>query len=114
MSSKPLDLIGKTSLLQLGAVLDRCDLLVSGDTGPLHLATAVKTPVLALFGAINPFRTGPVGDGHRVLRHEELPCVPCVAKSCTNPIDLECMERITPAEVFEAVVEMLKAGGRLA
>jgi len=113
MSSKPLDLIGKTSLLQLGAVLDRCDVLVSGDTGPLHLATAVKTPVVALFGAIDPFRTGPVGEGHRVIRHDELSCVPCVAKSCTNEIDLECMERITAAEVFETVVDMLKAGGRL-
>jgi heptosyltransferase-2 len=114
MSSKPLDLLGKTSLLQLGAVLDRCDLLVSGDTGPLHLATAVQTPVVALFGAIDPFRTGPVGKGHRVIRHDELPCVPCVAKSCTNRIELECMERITSAEVFETVVEMLKDGGRLA
>jgi lipopolysaccharide heptosyltransferase II len=113
MKSKPLDLVGKTSLLQLGAVLDRCDLLVSGDTGPLHLSTAVKTPVVALFGAIDPFRTGPVGEGHLVIRHAELSCVPCVAKSCTNKLDLECMERITPDEVFEAVVEILKARGRL-
>ncbi|MGA7827190.1 MAG: glycosyltransferase family 9 protein [Geobacteraceae bacterium] len=113
MQSEPLDLIGKTSLLQLGAVLDRCDLLVSGDTGPLHLSTAVKTPVVALFGAIDPFRTGPVGEGHLVIRHDELACVPCVARSCGNKIDLECMERITPVEVFEAVVEMLKIRGRL-
>lgn len=113
MESKPLDLIGKTSLLQLGAVLARCDVLVSGDTGPLHMATAVKTPVAALFGAIDPLRTGPVGEGHRVIRHDELACVPCVAKSCVNKIDLECMLRITPAEVFDTVVEMLKAMGRL-
>ena len=113
MESKPLDLIGKTSLLQLGAVLARCDVLVSGDTGPLHMATAVKTPVAALFGAIDPFRTGPVGEGHRVIRHDELACVPCVAKSCVNKIDLECMLRITPAEVFDTVVDMLKALGRL-
>jgi heptosyltransferase-2 len=113
MNSIPLDLIGKTSLLQLGAVLDRCALLVSGDTGPLHLATAVKTPVVALFGAIDPFRTGPVGEGHRVIRHDELPCVPCIARSCTNKEDLECMEKITPVEVFDTIVDMLKAGGRL-
>ncbi|MHC1698230.1 MAG: glycosyltransferase family 9 protein [Geobacteraceae bacterium] len=114
MDSKPFDLIGKTSLLQLGAVLARCDVLVSGDTGPLHMATAVKTPVAALFGAIDPFRTGPVGEGHRVIRHDELACVPCVAKSCENRIDLECMQRITPVEVFDTVVDMLKTMGRLA
>lgn len=113
MESKPLDLIGKTSLLQLGAVLAGCDVLVSGDTGPLHMATAVKTPVAALFGAIDPLRTGPVGEGHRVIRHDELACVPCVAKSCVNKIDLECMLKITPDEVFETVVDMLKALGRL-
>lgn len=113
MESEPLDLIGKTSLLQLGAVLADCDILVSGDTGPLHMATAVKTPVAALFGAIDPFRTGPVGEGHRVIRHDELACVPCVAKSCVNKIDLECMLKITPDEVFDTVVDMLKAMGRL-
>ncbi len=113
MSHAPLDLIGKTTLLQLGAVLDRCDVLVSGDTGPLHMATAVKTPVVALFGAIDPDRTGPVGEGHRIIRHDELPCVPCVARSCRNRIDLECMDRITPTEVFDTIVDMLRAAGRL-
>lgn len=113
MSHTPLDLIGKTTLLQLGAVLDRCDVLVSGDTGPLHLATAVSTPVIALFGAIDPERTGPVGEGHRIIRHDELPCVPCVARSCRNRIDLECMDRITPTEVFDTIVDMLRAVGRL-
>jgi heptosyltransferase II len=107
MTSEPVDLVGKTTLLQLGAVLSRCDLLVSGDTGPLHMATAVGTPVAALFGAIEPSRTGPVGQGHRVIRHEELPCVPCNGRSCSNKISLECMERITPDEVFQTVAEML-------
>ncbi|HYS43794.1 MAG TPA: glycosyltransferase family 9 protein [Geobacteraceae bacterium] len=109
MSHPPLDVVGKTSFLQLGAVLERCDLLVSGDTGPLHMATAVKTPVVALFGAIEPARTGPVGEGHRVIRHPELDCVPCNAKTCKNPQYLACMERITVDEVFAVVVEMLNA-----
>jgi ADP-heptose:LPS heptosyltransferase len=98
------DLVGKVSLLQLGALLKRCTLLVSGDTGPLHLATAVGTPVVALFGAIDPRRTGPVGEGHRVISHPEIPCVPCVAGKCTNPVYLECMEKITADEVFREVV----------
>jgi len=113
MNSAPLDILGKTSLLQLGAVLDRCALLVSGDTGPLHMATAVKTPVVALFGAIDPFRTGPVGEGHRIIRHDELPCVPCIARYCANKVDLECMEKISPVEVFDTIVDMLKGAGRL-
>lgn len=110
MARPPLDLAGKTSLLQLGAVLKRCDLLVSGDTGTLHMATAVKTPVVALFGAIEPLRTGPVGAGHVVVRHPEIPCVPCNAKRCTNPEYLACMERISPDEVFRAVKERLAKG----
>jgi heptosyltransferase II len=97
------DLIGKVSLLELGALLERCALLVSGDTGPLHLATAVGTPVVALFGAIDPERTGPVGKGHRVIRHGEISCVPCNAGECKNTRLLECMERITADEVFYAV-----------
>jgi heptosyltransferase-2 len=108
MHNAPLDLVGKISLLQLGAVLKRCAVLVSGDTGPMHLATAVKTPVVALFGAIDPRRTGPVGEGHRVVRHEEVKCVPCVAKDCTNSFYLECMEKISVDEVFLTVSEMLK------
>lgn len=107
MTGRPLDLVGRTSLLQLGAVLARAALLVSGDTGPLHMATAVGTPVVGLFGAIDPLRTGPVGKGHRVIRHTEVPCVPCMARSCSHTPQLECMEKITPDEVFSAVAEML-------
>ena len=102
-----LDLVGALSIGQLGAVLARCNLLVSGDTGPLHLATAVKTPVIALFGAIDPRRTGPVGEGHRVIVHDEISCVPCNAKECTNPVRLKCMEKITVEEVYLAIIEML-------
>ncbi len=108
MRNLPLDLVGKISLLQLGAVLKRCTLLVSGDTGPMHLSTAVKTPVVALFGAIDPNRTGPVGEGHRVIIHAEVECVPCNAKKCENPVKLECMKKITVDEVFRVIAEMLK------
>jgi lipopolysaccharide heptosyltransferase II len=104
-----LDLLGKTTLLQLGALLKRCSLLVSGDTGPLHMATAVGTPVVALFGAIDPLRTGPVGEGHRVIRHAELPCVPCVGRDCRHKPYLECMELITVDELLAVVREMLSS-----
>ncbi|MBK5276404.1 MAG: glycosyltransferase family 9 protein [Desulfuromonadales bacterium] len=107
MRRKPLNLVEKTTMLQLGAVLSKCSLLVSGDTGPMHMATAVGTSVVALFGAINPHRTGPVGRGHRVICHAEIGCVPCNAKKCDNPYYLECMERISVNEVFVEVEQML-------
>lgn len=114
MVAKPcLSLVGMLSVVQLGAVIQSCDLLVSGDTGALHMATAVGTPVIGLFGAIDPRRTGPVGRGHRVIRHPEITCVPCNAKKCKNPVYLECMEKITIDEVFTAVSELLKEQGRL-
>ncbi|ACH37883.1 ADP-heptose--lipopolysaccharide heptosyltransferase [Citrifermentans bemidjiense Bem] len=106
-TSSPVVLTGKTSLLQLGAILQKSALLVTGDTGPMHIATAVGTRVVALFGAADPERTGPVGEGHRVMQAREVACVPCRSRKCANENYLECMNRITPEQVFEAVKEML-------
>lgn len=110
-ASKPLLLAGKAGLLQLGAVLAQCDALVSGDTGPLHLATAVSIPVVALFGAADPVRTGPVGDGHIVLQAEDVPCVPCGSRACGNSRYLECMEKLSAERVFEAVEKLVRKKG---
>jgi heptosyltransferase II len=106
----PVFMAGKAGLLQLGALLAECDVLVSGDTGPMHLATAVGTPVVALFGAADPVRTGPVGDGHVVLQAEEVTCVPCRSRVCTNPRRMECMERISADRVFDAVAILVRNG----
>lgn len=108
MQTAPINMLGKTDLLQLGAILKHCNVVVSGDTGPLHMATAVGTPAVALFGAIDPERTGPVGEGHRIIRHKELGCVPCNAKRCRNARYLECMDRISVNEVFLAVAQILE------
>jgi len=104
----PLNLVDRLSLTRLGAVLQQCRLLVSGDTGPLHLATAVGIPVIALFGAIDPERTGPVGRGHRVISHPELCCVPCNDRICRHTPELECMDLITVDEVFAAAAALLQ------
>jgi lipopolysaccharide heptosyltransferase II len=103
-----LDLVGRTSLLRLGGVLKRCSAAVSGDTGPMHVATAVGTPVVALFGAADPARTGPAGKGHLVLQARQVPCVPCRSRTCRHTPYLECMERITVDMVFEAVKCVLR------
>lgn len=108
--SKLLNMTGKASLLQLGALLEQCDLLVSGDTGPMHIATAVGTRVVALFGAADPARTGPVGSGHRVIQAAGVPCTPCRSRTCSNSTYLECMEKISATLVFEAIRDMLSKG----
>ncbi len=110
MRSPALVLTGKTTLLQLGAVLEQCDILVTGDTGPMHVATAFGTRVAALFGAADPDRTGPLGRGHRIIQARNVACVPCRSRTCRNPVHLECMRKITPETVYETIAEMLRKG----
>ena len=66
--AEPLDLVGRTGLLDLAAVLESADCVVTADTGPMHIAVAVGTPVIAVFGPADPSRTGPFGAGHVILR----------------------------------------------
>ncbi len=113
LKAEPLVMTGKTTLLQLGALLEQCDVLVTGDTGPLHIATAVGTRVVALFGAADPARTGPVGRGHRVVQARDAACVPCRSRTCSNSVALECMKKISPEEVFAAVVDLLHPAQRI-
>jgi len=100
-----IDFTGKTDLLQLAALLERCQLLVTNDTGTMHVATAVGTPVVALFGSTDLVTTGPLGDGHRVLK-KDVPCSPCLKRVC--PTDHRCMKLITVDEVEEAVDHKLR------
>jgi ADP-heptose:LPS heptosyltransferase len=106
--SKPLSVAGKTTLLQLGAVLEKCSAAVSGDTGPLHMATAVGTRAVALFGAADPSRTGPVGHVHRVIQATGISCIPCRSRLCANPDPLLCMRSITAQTVADVVAEVLR------
>lgn len=106
MSRQIRDLCG-CSLGELAALLKRCAFLVTGDTGPMHIATAVGTRVLALYGPISPVRSGPVGEGHRIVMHAELDCCPCNRFDCRNASFRLCMESITVAEVSQTAREML-------
>jgi len=100
-----IDLTGQTHLLQLAALLERCHLLITNDTGTMHVATAVGTPVVALFGSTDHIATGPLGEGDVVVR-KEVPCSPCLKRVC--PTDHRCMELITVDEVEEIVSNKLK------
>jgi len=99
------DFTGKTGLLQLAALLERCCLLVTNDTGTMHVASAVGTPVVAIFGSTDPVATGPWGDGHVVVK-KEVSCSPCFKRVC--PTDHRCMELITVDEVEEVVDKKLR------
>jgi len=107
------DLVGKTSIKVLGAVLRRCDRLITGDTGTMHLAAAVGTPTLSLFfGTAYPWETGPYGSGHGVL-FADLPCAPCLEpESCL--VGHRCKEMITPVLVRRALdfMEAIRKGRR--
>ncbi len=96
-----LDLTGRTSLMELAVLLERCCCLVTNDTGTMHLSAAVGTPVVALFGSTDPALTSPVGDGHVIIRHR-ISCSPCFERVCPEGHH-RCMRSIEVEEVLEAV-----------
>ncbi len=100
-----LNLSGETSLLQLAALLRHCRLLVTNDTGTMHVAAAVGTRVVAIFGPTDTRTTSPLGEGHVVIRRE-VSCSPCLKRVC--PEDHRCMDLISVTNVLEAAQEALK------
>jgi len=102
LGSLAIDACGRSSIAGLGALLERADVLVTGDTGPMHMAVAVGTPVVALFfGPALPFDTGPYAADH-VCLHAEVACAPCDHNvTCLEPF---CRDTLAPAAVAEAVL----------
>jgi len=105
MNGRPVHLAGRLRLKELAYLYSRADLVVSTDTGPMHIAAAMGRPVVALFGPTAPWRTGPYGKGHRVVR-AELECSPCFKRRCR---DVRCMKEITVEMVLDAAKEILAA-----
>ena len=89
------DLTGRTSLSELAAQLRRCRLLLTNDTGTMHLAAFLGVPTVAIFGSTEPQLTGPIGEGHVVIRHH-VECSPCFLREC--PLDFRCMKAVTVEE----------------
>jgi lipopolysaccharide heptosyltransferase II len=96
--------IGQTTLDQLIEELRQCRLLLTNDTGTMHLAALLGVPVVAIFGSTEPRLTGPLGNGHIILRHH-VECSPCFLREC--PIDFRCMKAVTADEVVNAVLSLL-------
>lgn len=104
------NMAGKTNLLELAELYRRCALVVTNDSGPMHLAAAVGTPVVAIFGATDPALTGPYGDGHIVLR-AGISCSPCLKPDCRHQPAMECMSLVTVEQVVAAVQRLLTTSG---
>jgi len=105
MNQALLNMAGRTELRELISMISECDVLVTNDSGPMHIGYAVRTPVVAIFGSTSPVHTGPVGKKDIAIK-KNLDCAPCFERQCRGR-DLKCMEMITSYEVFEAVKERI-------
>ena len=103
-------LAGRTTPSILGSMLSRCRLLITNDTGPMHVAAGVGIPTVALFGSTSPAWTRSFGKGHEVI-YKHLECSPCFQRTC--PIGYKCLHAISVEEVYRAVVKKLKNRGKI-
>lgn len=107
LGSKCVNRIGQTTLEELMVELRDCDLLLTNDTGTMHLANFLRVPTVSIFGSTEPRRTGPLGPGHRIYRHH-VECSPCFLREC--PLDFRCMHAVTSAEVVAGIEQMMARG----
>ncbi|HYJ92306.1 MAG TPA: lipopolysaccharide heptosyltransferase II, partial [Pyrinomonadaceae bacterium] len=101
---KPIDLTGKTSIADAVSILSVANLLISNDIGLAHVAPAVGTRTVVIFGPTNPVTTRPFSPLAEVVRHE-VECSPCMLREC--PIDHRCMTRVTVEQVFDVAKSLL-------
>lgn len=104
LPDRVVNLAGKTNLRQLMAVIQSCSIFLSNDSGPMHIAAAVGTPLVALFGSTNEVTTGPYKHGTVIHKHVE--CSPCYKREC--PIDFRCMTRIETQEVYDELQRLIQ------
>jgi heptosyltransferase I len=109
-----LDLTGRTSLPETIEWLRLCELVITNDTGPMHVAAALGRPVIALFGPTDPRNTGPYGQAKQVMQLTEPPCVPCMSGQCHYERPLACLRDITPELVCERAGRVLGVSGVMA
>ena len=103
MTTEGINLGGETTLLELAEIYKNAGVVITTDSGPMHLAAAVGTPVIAIFGPTDPARTGPYGKGHTIIR-ADLSCSPCLLKKCPTT---KCMADILPQQVFAAAERII-------
>lgn len=96
------NLAGKTTLKQLVALLERAEVVIANDTGPMHIAAALGRPLVTVFGPTNPVRTGPYRRGDTIVR-VKLPCSPCYSRVCSH---CSCLNWLSPRMVLDRVAEL--------
>ena len=102
-----INLVGKTNILELGALLELCALCLTCDSGPMHIAAAVGTPCVALFGPTSPIRHQPFGEGHTIIE-KPVSCRPCYKRTCMQKdVPYLCMKEIETSHVLDVVLEGL-------
>jgi heptosyltransferase-2 len=104
LSSRSLVLSGATTIRELMAAVKRCAMLLTNDTGPMHIASAFQVPVVAIFGPTDWRTTSPFGTAHAIVR-QPVDCAPCLLREC--PIDHRCMTRVTVDQVHEAATKQV-------
>jgi heptosyltransferase II len=103
-SKRVINLAGKTSLRELMAFIKACHIFLTNDSGPMHIASALGTPLVALFGSTSDVATGPYQGGKVIHKHVE--CSPCYKRTC--PLDFRCMRRIEVQEVYDEIHHLIK------
>ena len=112
MRNKPILLVGEVSLREMAGVLSRAALFLCNDSAPMHIAAAMHTPTVAVFGPSKSVETGPYGAGHRVVE-KNFPCRSgCDENTCGNERYNACMDDIAVRDVFEAAEELLRSAGK--
>jgi len=105
IENRAMDVTGKTDILQLTGLIKTCDLLVTNDTGPMHVACALNTPVVAVYGSTNQATTSPLGP-LAVMIKKDMPCSPCMKRVCPEGHH-QCMKNIPVEDVEKAVLQKL-------
>jgi ADP-heptose:LPS heptosyltransferase len=105
-----LDMTGRTTLPEMVEWLRRCEVLVTNDTGPMHVAAALGRPVVALFGPTEPRRTGPYGQPGGVVRRTDLGCMPCLSDRCRHVVPVDCLRGLGVEDVAARVEGWLRRG----
>ncbi|MBI4698115.1 MAG: lipopolysaccharide heptosyltransferase II [Nitrospirae bacterium] len=114
-ASRILNMAGKTSLRELAALISECDAFITNDSGPMHMASALLVPVVAIFGSTDSAITGPLGKGHAVVTRD-VSCSPCLKRKCpagttrSREDYLRCMTEITADDIYDALLKTLPGG----
>lgn len=104
LPERVINLAGKTTLRELMAFIQECDVFLTNDSGPMHMASALGIPLVALFGSTSDVTTGPYSGG--VVIHKHVECSPCYRRTC--PIDFRCMKRIEVEEVYKELQNLIR------